>query len=494
MINPGFLLFALALLVTALFGRLFCGWACHMAALRDLCAWLLQRIGIRPRLFRSRLLGYVPLLLALYLFVWPSVERSIVVPLLARVWPSALAGFDPPPPISGWSLQWTSNNLWAGMPELWVAVPFLLICGSATVYFLGARGLCRYGCPYGGFLRPVEQLAPLRIVVDPDRCDHCALCSAACSLQIRVHEQTRAHGAVLDADCMRTLDCIDACPHQALSLRVATPPLWREAQPAATYDLRLRDEWLIALVAPADPARHPRSVRAHPVAACGDAGGDRRIPDLAGAATGAAAGVALPATGAATGRAAERGGPRRRRCAAAARVVARHQSPRSRDPLARGADRCAGDRGIQALAAGIDPRAACAGRCRHALVSAGATARRGWPGARDHARGAVAPGLAGTGARRLHCQPRRGSRVSGNGCPTMPVVREAAELAAEWLRTAPALEADHEHGSGDRGGLLLKLAGVPLPVRRVRWGPLAGATLTTRRHEAHPAYPSRAYP
>ncbi|MBK7147154.1 MAG: 4Fe-4S binding protein [Xanthomonadales bacterium] len=117
-INPGFLLFALALLLTALFGRFFCGWACHMAALQDLCAWLLQRIGIRPRLFRSRLLGYVPLLLALYLFVWPSVERSIVVPLLARVWPSALAGFDPPPPISGWSLQWTSNNLWAGMPEL----------------------------------------------------------------------------------------------------------------------------------------------------------------------------------------------------------------------------------------------------------------------------------------------------------------------------------------------------------------------------------------
>ena len=247
-INPGFLLFALALLVTALFGRFFCGWACHMAALQDLCAWLLQCIGIRPRLFRSRLLGYVPLLLALYLFVWPSVARSIVVPLLARGGPSALAWFDPPPRISGWSLQWTSTDLWAGMPELWVAIPFLLVCGFATVYFLGARGLCRYGCPYGGFLRPVEQVAPLRIVVDPDRCDHCALCTAACGMQIRVHEQTREHGAVLDADCMRTLDCIDACPHQALSLRVATPPLWRDAQPVATYDLRLRDEWLIAIV------------------------------------------------------------------------------------------------------------------------------------------------------------------------------------------------------------------------------------------------------
>ncbi|MBK7143859.1 MAG: 4Fe-4S binding protein [Xanthomonadales bacterium] len=225
-------------MLTALFGRFFCGWACHMAALQDLCAWSLQRIGIRPRLFRSRLLGYVPLLLALYLFVWPSVERSIVVPLLARVWPSALAWFDPPPPISGWSLQWTSNNLWAGMPEFWVAVPFLLVCGFATVYFLGARGLCRYGCPYGGFLRPVEQLAPLRIVVDRIAATtaRCAAPPAACRSACM---SRRAHGgAVLDADCMRSIASTPA--PSAVPARGDAAVVAR-AQPAATYDLRLRD-------------------------------------------------------------------------------------------------------------------------------------------------------------------------------------------------------------------------------------------------------------
>jgi len=249
MINPGFLLFALALASTALFGRFFCGWACHMGGLQDLSAWLLARAGIRPRPFRSRLLGWIPLLLALYLFVWPSLVRSLIAPWLSGVTPEFAAWLDPPAPLRGWSLALRSRDLWVGMPDLAVAIPFLLVCGVATVYFLGARGLCRYGCPYGGLLRPVEQLAPLRIVVDPDRCDGCARCSAACTLSIRVHEQVQAHGAVLDADCMRTLDCVDACPHQALALRPTTPPAWREQTPPPTYDLRLRDELRVAAVA-----------------------------------------------------------------------------------------------------------------------------------------------------------------------------------------------------------------------------------------------------
>ena len=42
-LNPGFLLFALSLAVTAICGRFFCGWICHMGGLQDLAAWLLRR-------------------------------------------------------------------------------------------------------------------------------------------------------------------------------------------------------------------------------------------------------------------------------------------------------------------------------------------------------------------------------------------------------------------------------------------------------------------
>ncbi len=223
-VNPAFVLFALALLVTALCGRFFCGWACHMGALQDLCAWLLRRLRIRPQLVRSRLLGYAPLALAFYLFVWPSFLRDLLHPLLRRWWPAVADALVPIPAFPGWSTAWTSRDLWAGLPELWVAIPFFVVCGAATVYFLGARGLCRYVCPYGGLLRSAAHFTPLRVVVDADRCDGCALCTAACSIGVRVHEQTRAHGAVVDADCMRTLDCIEACPQQALALRVVQLP------------------------------------------------------------------------------------------------------------------------------------------------------------------------------------------------------------------------------------------------------------------------------
>jgi len=52
-----------------------------------------------------------------------------------------------PQPFPGIALNLTTRHIWEGLPSVWIAIPFLLLCGFGTVYFLGARGLCRYGCP-----------------------------------------------------------------------------------------------------------------------------------------------------------------------------------------------------------------------------------------------------------------------------------------------------------------------------------------------------------
>ncbi len=251
-INPGFLLLAAALLVTLLCGRFLCGWACHMGALQDGCAWVLKKCGVRPRMFRSRLLGYVPLGLALYMFVWPTFKREALAPLLARFWPAAVAWLGPVQPFPGWSTRFMTTDLWDGLPSVAIAIPFLLLCGFGTVYFLGARGLCRYGCPYGGFFLPAEQLAVGRVVVNPDLCDSCGRCTAACSAGVRVLEETKAFGMVVDRNCMRSLDCVAACPHDALSFGLARPALLRQgvATPSAGggYQLSLRAELAVASV------------------------------------------------------------------------------------------------------------------------------------------------------------------------------------------------------------------------------------------------------
>jgi hypothetical protein len=74
-VNAGFIFFSLAILATLIFGRFVCGWGCHILALQDLCGWLLKKMGLQPKPFRSRLLVYVPLGAALYMFVWPVAYR-----------------------------------------------------------------------------------------------------------------------------------------------------------------------------------------------------------------------------------------------------------------------------------------------------------------------------------------------------------------------------------------------------------------------------------
>ncbi len=223
LINAGFIFFALAILSTIVFGRFFCGWGCHVVALQDLCSWMLKKIHIRPKPFRSRLLLFAPLVFALYMFVWPVVHRTIVYPLAqkhASPQVQALVGASPP---FAWGSELIVEDFWATFPPLWVAIPFLFICGFAIVYFLGAKGFCTYGCPYGGFFAPLDKLAPGRIIVDHDKCEGCGHCTAVCTSNVRVHEEIRDFGMVVDQGCMKCLDCVSVCPNDALRFGFAKP-------------------------------------------------------------------------------------------------------------------------------------------------------------------------------------------------------------------------------------------------------------------------------
>jgi len=250
-VNAGAIFFALALLATLIFGRFVCGWACHLAALQDLCGWMMKKIGVRPKPFRSRLLVWVPLLAGLYMFVWPTFKRVALAPALrAGGFDGALRVIGEPPPFPGFSNHLVTDGFWDTFATWPVAIPFLLICGFATVYFLGAKGFCTYGCPYGGFFAPLEQLAPGRILVDPDKCHQCGHCTAVCTSNVRVHEQVREFGMVADPGCMKCMDCVSVCPNDALRFGFARPAVMKGAPKHApirrTYDLTWGEEVALA--------------------------------------------------------------------------------------------------------------------------------------------------------------------------------------------------------------------------------------------------------
>lgn len=225
-LNAGLVFFALAILSTFIFGRFFCGWACHVVALQDLCAWMMKKIGIHPKPFRTRLLVITPLLLGLYMFVWPTFEREAVLPLLkwANVaWPTWLLGEPGVRP--EFSNAFMTDDFWHTFPTWQVAIPFFLVCAFATVYLMGSKAFCTYGCPYGGIFGVVDKVSFGKIVVS-DACEGCGHCTATCTSNVRVHEEVRDFGKVMDPGCMKCMDCVSVCPNGALSWSFAAPSMF----------------------------------------------------------------------------------------------------------------------------------------------------------------------------------------------------------------------------------------------------------------------------
>ena len=245
-LNAGAIFFGVTLLLTALFGRFFCGWACHVVALQDLCAAWMKRVGVRPKLFRARLLMYVPLIIGLEMFFLQVFKQRVLARMIDDVdW---LVWFD--------GIVKTERTLtnavmtegfWDTFAGPLMAIPFLFICGFGVVYFLGAKGFCTYGCPYGAFFAGMDRLAPGKIVANLDTCEKCGQCSAHCTSNVRVHEEIQDWGKVVSAGCMKCMDCVSVCPTHSLSFGFSKPlvfsrPLAGKKPKKKRYDLTLTEE------------------------------------------------------------------------------------------------------------------------------------------------------------------------------------------------------------------------------------------------------------
>ncbi len=203
-INAGVVLVILAFITTLIFGRFFCGWACHFGAVQELSWWLLKKMSITPKTLNSRLVTIFPLFILLNFYLAPNLAHAFSSP-------------------------WEGISISLGMPEIWAFLPGFVIGtmtfvvdGFLIVYFLGRKGFCRYLCPWGAFLKLPNSLAMYK-VRNIGGCQNCGNCTSECPIGIDVNFEINHYGKVTNTNCTSCLVCTEGCPSSAISYRWASP-------------------------------------------------------------------------------------------------------------------------------------------------------------------------------------------------------------------------------------------------------------------------------
>ena len=173
----------LIILITILFGRIWCGWFCPQTVISDLTRFI-------DRVAKGRAYGLI-------------VTAGIILPLSALLAADVLWFFVSPydffqqivsgtmHPVVGWS--WTVLTI----------VTFL------NFLFL-RRSFCATVCPYAKMQGSLYDEQTMVIAMDPERRDECMGCDACvrtCPVEIDVREGVQAA-------CINCPECIDACAHR----------------------------------------------------------------------------------------------------------------------------------------------------------------------------------------------------------------------------------------------------------------------------------------
>ena len=220
-------------ILTLLFGRVYCSVICPLGVMQDIISWFRGKLKKKNK-YRF---GYSPAnnwmrygMLALFIIAMIVGIHSLVA-LLApysaygRIASNLLA------PVYQWG-----NNILAGWAEradsyrfyeveIWVrSMPTLIVAAiTFVVIFVLAwrkgRTWCNTICPVGttlGFLSRFSLFAP---VINTDKCNRCGLCGKACKSQCI---NTKEH-KIDYSRCVACMDCIDNCKHGAIHFALRYP-------------------------------------------------------------------------------------------------------------------------------------------------------------------------------------------------------------------------------------------------------------------------------
>jgi len=250
--------FIFVLLLTLLFGRVYCSFLCPLGTLQDGIGWL-GRLFRRKR-FRYRkapaALHYSIFGLTILIFGAGSISLLTILEPYSN-FGRIIANLVRPVVIfcnNHLANFFQQKNIYFFSPyESEIASPGAILFSTAfllmlfvTVFIYG-RWFCNSLCPVGGILRLVSQISVFKIRIDQQSCNSCGACMMKCKAgcinsKKKVIEFQR---------CIGCMDCLKTCPKNGV--KYSLMPMAKK-EPTATDDSRrtfLKTASAVALTIPA---------------------------------------------------------------------------------------------------------------------------------------------------------------------------------------------------------------------------------------------------
>lgn len=191
-------------LMTALWGRFFCGFLCSFGTTQELIfglteKWIAKKVHLSAGTDCAM----------------KFVKYFILVFVVAGVWVLALPVDDSFNPwgVFGMLVSGNFSLISASVPTAGFALLLAICFGSLLV----ERFFCRYLCPLGAMFAIVSGKRFYKIKRERATCTNCGLCVRKCSMGIKIPEKA----AVTSGECIQCMKCLDMCPKESLSVNPA---------------------------------------------------------------------------------------------------------------------------------------------------------------------------------------------------------------------------------------------------------------------------------
>ena len=226
------------LLITLLFGRVYCAVLCPLGLLQDVVVRLRRRLGGRGQVLpyakpanalRYGILGLtlagvavgaggLTLVLVDPYSNFGRIMASLVRPLVVAANNLAVGGVEG----LGWTWLYRVEPPWLGWSAAAWSLAVLVLVGGLAWW--RDRLFCNTACPVGTLLGLVARRAAWRLRIAPSACVKCGDCLRACKAQC-IDVRT---GAIDASRCVACFNCIGACEERG----IAHEWMWRRTKAA----------------------------------------------------------------------------------------------------------------------------------------------------------------------------------------------------------------------------------------------------------------------